>query len=188
MIDDPMPAPLEAQLTSARLTLRPPVMADAPALAALANDRQLAEMTARIPHPYGIEDARSYIRDHGDEIIFALVADGGTRFIGICGLKPDGGPRRLELGYWVGAPFRGKGYATEAAQAVIDHAFGTLDQDCVTVRCRVVNEASRRVIRKCGFHFVGTGMFRSATAGGVACECYQLDRRSWQALKSWGGQ
>ena len=48
-------------LKTARLILRAPAPADAEALAARINDRRIAENTARVPHPYGIEDAERFI-------------------------------------------------------------------------------------------------------------------------------
>ncbi|MGB6118444.1 MAG: GNAT family N-acetyltransferase, partial [Mesorhizobium sp.] len=106
-------------------------------------------------------------------------------FIGCAGLNPVGGA--LDLGYWIGRPQWGKGYATEAAQALVDLAFRASNTDHLTVSCRVTNAASRRVIHKCGFQYAGQGMMNSLAAGQVTVERYRLDRKTWVGLKSWGG-
>ena len=62
-----------------------------------------------------------------------------------------------EIGYWLGVPFWGNGYATEAARALIDHAFGDLGYAVLTAGARVSNPASRRVLEKCGFQWTGIG-------------------------------
>ncbi|MFD2238626.1 GNAT family N-acetyltransferase [Aureimonas populi] len=175
-------------LRTRRLFLRPARASDEAAIAHLANDRHIAEMTARIPHPYGLEDARRFLADHGEEHVFAIERRGAPGLIGLAGLTPNQIPGTFELGYWLGRPFWGEGFATEAAQGLIDHAFTGLGAECVEVRCRVVNGGSRRVIQKCGFQYFGTSMDISLAAGRVASETYRMDRRCWQSLKSWGGR
>jgi RimJ/RimL family protein N-acetyltransferase len=79
--------------------------------------------------------------------------------LGCCGIgKLDG--EHPEIGYWLGVPFWGKGYATEAARALIDHAFGELGYDVLVSGARVSNPASRRVLQKCGFEWTGVGLYR----------------------------
>ncbi|WP_185984474.1 GNAT family N-acetyltransferase [Aureimonas mangrovi] len=179
----------EECLLTRRLLLRPVRQTDAQAIATLANDRHIAEMTARIPHPYRLEDADAFIAGLGEERAFAVTLRERGTFIGVVGLQPrERAVTSFELGYWLGRPFWGEGYATEAAQAAIDKAFGALSAQCIEVRCRVVNAASRRIIQKCGFHYAGTGMDVSRTVGRVASETYRMDRRCWQSLKEWGGR
>lgn len=175
-------------LSTRRLVLRPARLADAAEIAALANDRHIAEMTSRIPHPYGIEDAEDFLSDLGEEKVFAIRTAGRSVLLGCAGLKPLARQGHVELGYWLGRAFWGQGFATETAQVLIDHAFETLGVSLVEVRCRVVNGASRRVISKCGFQYAGTAMDLSLAAGRVASEIYRMDRRCWQSLKSWGGK
>ncbi len=129
---------------------------DAKAIALLVNDRRIAENTLRIPHPYGLADAEEFIAsaNAGDgEIVFVIASrDGGL--LGCCGIAQldDTTP---EIGYWLGVPFWGKGYATEAARALIDHAFVDLGHDTLVAGARVTNPASRRVLEKCGFQWTG---------------------------------
>jgi RimJ/RimL family protein N-acetyltransferase len=106
--------------------------------------------------------------------------------LGCCGIgKLDG--EHPEIGYWLGVPFWGKGYATEAARALIDHAFGELGYDVLVSGARVSNPASRRVLQKCGFEWTGVGLYRiRALASSAPVDRFRLDRGLWASLKSWG--
>jgi RimJ/RimL family protein N-acetyltransferase len=173
-------------LVTERLVLRPPHADDIPELVELANDRRVADMLARMPHPYGEAQARDFIArtaSRGDGCAYALTLAETGAFIGGAGL--DATPRGLELGYWVGEPHWGNGYATEAAHALIDLAFRATEVEQLNVSCRVVNDASRRVIHRCGFQYVGQGMIDSLSAGRVPVERYMLDRKTWVSLRTW---
>jgi len=174
-------------LETERLTLRAPRLGDAKAIAQLANDRRIAENTTRIPHPYRLADAEAFIaqvnRD-GDELAFLITLDDEP--IGACGLAQLDGPAP-DLGYWIGAPYWGNGYATEAARAVIDHAFTALGHEAVQAGARVTNPASRRVLEKCGFQWTGVGLTRiRALASSAPIDRFRLERAIWRSLKSWG--
>jgi RimJ/RimL family protein N-acetyltransferase len=174
-------------LETERLVLRAPRLEDAKAVAMLANDRRIAENTARIPHPYGIIDAESFFasvnREDG-EFAFLITREGVV--LGACGIAM---PAREapEIGYWLGVPFWGHGYATEAVRAVIDHAFADLGFEAVQAGARVTNPASRRVLEKCGFQWTGVGLTRiRALASSAPVDRFRLDRGIWSSLKSWG--
>jgi RimJ/RimL family protein N-acetyltransferase len=185
-----LPAPV---LLTARLRLRVPRREDGPAIAALANDRRIAENTARIPHPYTLADAEGFLRyleESETETAFAITLAEDTladeTLIGICGLmiKPRKTP---EIGYWLGVPYWGHGYATEAARAVIDHAFEDLGLERLEAGARVSNPASRRVLEKCGFQWSGVTLLRiHAIASSAPVDRFRLDRGLWASLKSWG--
>lgn len=175
-------------LETERLILRAPRLEDAEAVAALVNDRRIAENTSRIPHPYGLADAQAFLTaaNTDDREISFLIGTSNRNIIGCCGIaKLDG--ETPEIGYWLGVPFWGKGYATEAARAVIDHAFGELGHDTLLAGARVSNPASRRVLEKCGFQWTGVGLYRiRALASSAPCDRFRLDRGLWASLKSWG--
>jgi RimJ/RimL family protein N-acetyltransferase len=173
-------------LETARLVLRAPLRSDEPAIVALAGDRRVAENTARIPHPYSAADAAGIfaaINHKGGETVFAIELDGAL--IGMCGLDPR--PDGAELGYWLGVPFWGRGYATEAAHAVIDYAFAELGHAVLQSGARVSNPASRRVLEKCGFQWTGVRLCRIRAINSAApIDRFRLDRGLWASLKSWG--
>jgi len=170
-----------------RLVLRPPHGDDLPELIALANNRRVAEMLARMPHPYGQAEGEAFLAMVAEksyrEATYALaLADSGA-FVGCAGLNPTEGG--LELGYWIGEPYWGRGFATEAAHALVDLAFRATGVRQLNVSCRVTNPGSRRVIHKCGFQYAGQGMIHSLAAGQVAVDGYSLDRKTWISLRSW---
>jgi RimJ/RimL family protein N-acetyltransferase len=175
-------------LETPRLVLRAPRLEDAKAITGLINDRRIAENTARIPHPYALADAHAFLDEvdrNPDEPCFLITLADGT-VIGGCGIVPLGGPDP-ELGYWIGVPYWGRGYVTEAARALIDHAFGTLGCERLAGRARVSNPASRRVLEKCGFQWTGVSLIRiHALKSSAPVDCFRLDRGLWASLKSWG--
>lgn len=180
------PAPAVA---TARLLLRLPEKRDVAALARLAGDSRVARMLASMPHPYGEAEAIAFIArarsgEGGRHFIVAAKKTGVL--IGGAGLVDRDGA--AELGYWIGVPHQGQGYATEAAQALVDHAFGALGLPNLQAWCRVLNDASRRVLHKCGFQFAGIGMRDTLLGGRVATERYVLERRIWAGLKTWTGK
>lgn len=173
-------------LETERLVLRAPRHGDSKAIVRLADDRRVAENTTRLPHPYGMEDAERFVATvnrHQGEATFVLTV-GGT-LIGVCGVE-----RRetdAEIGYWLGAPYWGRGYATEAVRAVIDHAFGALGHDALAAGARVSNPASRRVLEKCGFQWAGVALYRiRAINSSAPIDRFRLDRGLWASLKAWG--
>ncbi len=173
-------------LTTERLVMRPPHEVDIAQLIALADNRHVAEMLARMPHPYGEEEARAFLAMAGQRrsgVAYALTAAGTGAFVGCAGLNAT--ERGLELGYWIGEPYWKRGYATEAAHALVDLAFTATTIQVLQASCRVINPASRRVIHKCGFQYAGQGMLNSIVAGQVPVERYRLDRRTWTSLRNW---
>ncbi|WP_048644844.1 GNAT family N-acetyltransferase [Nitratireductor soli] len=175
-------------LVTERLVLRGPREDDVTELVELANNRRLAEMLGRMPHPYRVTDADSFLTRVRtgvmDGCTYAITLSESGAFIGCAGM--DSRAQGLEMGYWIGEPYWGRGYATEAAHALVDLAFRATDIERLNVSCRVTNTASRRVIHKCGFQYAGQGMMDSLVAGKVPVERYHLDRKTWVSLRSWG--
>jgi RimJ/RimL family protein N-acetyltransferase len=175
-------------LETARLILRAPTLADAKALAILVNDRRIAEMTTRIPHPNTLADTEGFLAtvNRGDgETAFLITARDGT-LLGLCGIARRSG-QPPELGYWLGVPYWGNGYATEAARAVIDHAFADLGYEALVSGARVSNPASRRVLEKCGFQWTGVGLYRiRALASSAPVDRFRLDRGLWAIAREDG--
>ncbi len=175
-----------AVLKTARLTLRAPRRRDAKAIVRFAGDRRVAENTAHVPHPYTIEAAEEFIaaanRQAGDTTFVITLGD---EVIGACGIEAREGA--AEIGYWLGAPYWGRGYATEAARAAIDHAFGDLGHAALQAGARVSNPVSRRVLEKCGFQWTGVRLCRiRAIKSAAPVDRFRLDRSLWASLKAWG--
>ncbi|TMJ53257.1 MAG: GNAT family N-acetyltransferase [Alphaproteobacteria bacterium] len=180
-------------LETERLVLRAPRPEDAENIAMLANERRIAENTARIPHPYTLADAEAFLAaaNRSDrETTFVIALTEGT-LIGACGLELRDGPGTAglmpELGCWLGVPYWGRGFATEAVRALIDHAFTDLELEALQAGARVTNPASRRVLEKCGFQWTGVGLYRiRALKSSAPIDRFRLERSIWASLKSWG--
>ncbi len=145
-------------IETARLLLRPFEEADARRIAYLAGAYDVAKMCGRVPHPYTIASAYDFIdttrvgRDSGAEHSFAVTApiDG---LVGSCGVTRVGGEdsATYEIGYWLGTPYWGLGYASESARALMDWARDTLGAKAFAAGHFVDNPASGNVLRKLGF-------------------------------------
>ena len=149
---------MHRELETERLLLRPFRPSDAGAVQALCGNRNVARMTARIPHPYPDGLAESWIastaqaRELGQGYSFCLEQNGAP--IGAAGLeRTDDGI--YELGYWLGEPWWGRGLASEAVRRVVRFAFDDLSARQVTAGHFVDNPASGRVLEKCGFAYTG---------------------------------
>jgi len=175
-----------ARLVTERLILRAPRDQDAEPIANLADNRHVAEMLARMPHPYGVGHARAFVqmeRQRRAGAGYAITLIGTGTLVGCAGVNLT--ERGLELGYWIGEPYWGRGFATETAHALVDIAFRETASAVLQASCRVINPASRRVIHKCGFQYAGQGMMNSLAAGQVPIERYRLDRKTWTSLRNW---
>lgn len=146
-------AEVEPVITTGRLTLRPLVLADAARIAALADDWDVARMTARIPFPYTLVDADAWIGSIGaDEFVRGIEHEG--ELIGACGYVVDEAGA-AEIGYWLGRDYWRQGFATEAGRGLVDHCFGAAGFKRLVCCHFVDNPASRRVIDKLGFKLIG---------------------------------
>jgi len=144
------------ELVTERLVLRAPRMEDAPAVQRLAGAREVAATTATIPHPYEDGVAEAWIeslaekRATGEDVVFAITLREGGELVGTVGMRIKPQHLRAEIGYWVGVPYWGKGYATEAARALLDYGFGELGLRKMYAHHYVKNPASGRVLQKIG--------------------------------------
>jgi [ribosomal protein S5]-alanine N-acetyltransferase len=148
--------PTQPTLHTERLTLRPFGLADANTVQQLAGAYQVALNTSSIPHPYPDGGAEMWIGTHqaqfdaGDAVHFAITRQNGEHLIGAMGLAITREHRRAELGYWIGVPHWGQGYATEAARAVLAYGFEETDLLRITATHFGRNPASGRVMQKIG--------------------------------------
>jgi RimJ/RimL family protein N-acetyltransferase len=137
------------------------VPADGPEVERLAGDRLVAATTAHIPHPYPPGEGAAWISGHeaawvrGESVTFAVERREDGALLGAIGLRIERDHERAELGYWIGVPYWGQGYATEAARAVMDFGFDELGLNRVYARHMGSNPASGRVMEKIGMRFEG---------------------------------
>jgi RimJ/RimL family protein N-acetyltransferase len=172
-----------------RLLLRPLRPSDAGPITLHASDARLARMTALIPHPYPPGAAEAFIEAtlqgrRGEEVwaIDATPVD-GEELIGIIGFRPA----TRELGYWVGPPYWGAGYATEAVRALVAHLFNARGVEAVEAPVFADNVASVAVLRKAGFRQVGTARVYSVARGEeVESRVFRLERAGWRARAGTG--
>jgi ribosomal-protein-alanine N-acetyltransferase len=146
-------------LETPRLTLRPFRPDDAPAVQELAAAFEVADTTLNIPHPYPAGAAEAWIATHpaqwedGTLAVFAIVARDMSSLVGAIGLVIAPQHACAELGYWIGKPYWGRGFATEAGRAVLHFAFGPLALHRIEGRHFTRNAPSGRVMRKLGMEF-----------------------------------
>lgn len=141
---------LPASITTDRLVLTTPTLAHVPDIARLANNQRIYEVMARLPFPYTEADARFFVENivpSQDETCYAITRDGV--FMGIVGLTYDG-DSAPQLGYWLGEEYWGRGFATEAACAVVAAAKAA-GVPALRSRALASNAGSRNVLRKAGF-------------------------------------
>lgn len=154
-----------------RLTLRPGWIEDAPLLARAAGHEAVVRNTRRMPWPYALGDAEAFLRTPQTPqtpalLVFAHEA-GGVRLVGGVGLSALGGGGH-ELGYWITPDAWGRGYATEAARAVLAMA-GALRIRRIEACHFADNPASARVLSKLGFRPTGEqSLGESRARGGPA--------------------
>lgn len=150
--------------------------ADLAALAAL-GDETMPPLSSR-QAMLGFVAQAQRLRARGSRETFAI-RDAG-RLVGIAVLARDPtSPDRAELGYWIGQPHQGRGYATAAARRLVSHAFDRLRLALVFARCPSANPASVRVVERLGFRLVGV----EPVAGGPVGR-YEVTRGEWSARLS----
>lgn len=152
-----------------RLTLRPGWPEDAPALAHAIGHRAVVERLARAPWPYALDDATAFLSlpCGATEPRFVIIERGRAhRLIGGIGLhRADNGDH--ELGYWLTPDAWGRGYATEAARALLDIARHALPITRIAAYHHADNPASGRVLRKLGFVETGRSRRHALARGGM---------------------
>ena len=159
-------------LETERLLLRPPIPADVPAMATWLGDYDVARNMSRVPYPYGEQDAENFIAGlvrpgH----CFAIVRRDSGMFLGGCGLHTN--EKGVEFGYWLGKPFWGEGFATEAARRMVRFAFEELGLDSVFAGWFADNPASGHVLAKLGARHQGTSL-RHSLARGRRVLCHEM--------------
>ena len=144
-------------INTLRFTLCGFTLDDAKEVQHLAGDKDVASTTLRIPHPYLDGMAEEWISKHQAEfhaersVTFAIrKKNSESQLIGAIGLELHPEHEKAELGYWIGKPYWGQGYATEAAEAVLRYGFESLHLNRIEAYHFTRNLASGRVLQKIG--------------------------------------
>lgn len=165
-------------LATGRLILRPLSAADAGAIAEALGNFNVSRWTGRVPYPYGAADAEVFIARGLPEEALILAITTASELIGCIGIEHD------ELGYWLAEPHWGRGYGTEAARAMADHAFTSQDRSELIASYHLGNAASRRILLGLGFVETGEGSaYSKARQSEVALMKLKLTRTAWQKAK-----
>lgn len=162
-----------ARIETSRLVLRPVAPDDAGPIFALFANWEVVRTLSAPPWPYMQEHARQFIesvltgpvREAAFIILQANTLVGGisARLRAASDLQRSTGPN---IGYWIGEPYWGKGYMTEAARGLIRFLFETCDSDAVFSGAFAENTASLRIQAKLGFVVDGETMLFSNPRGG----------------------
>jgi RimJ/RimL family protein N-acetyltransferase len=179
---------LRAEISTQRLRLRPLTMADAARISEFTSDPGVSRMTSRIPLPNPLIAVEGWMmtmfarQPLGLDHVRAIDA-GGDGLVGMIGAHGELGwsaSRGIEIGYWVGRPFWGRGFATEALRAFADAAqiLGPLEAGHF-----IDNPASGRVLEKGGFAYTGevSPLFSLARGAQVDTRRMRFDPALWAA-------
>ncbi|HWI63348.1 MAG TPA: GNAT family N-acetyltransferase [Symbiobacteriaceae bacterium] len=174
-----------------RLALRPFEITDAEAVCTLAGDPRVSATLANVPHPYSRDEAERWIKSTQEALTqrerfpFAVVRKSDAVLIGCMSLIMRSSHRQGELAYWVGRPFWGQGYATEAGSRLIAFGFAELKLHRIAARHMGNNPASGRVMQKLGMTYEGTlrqdilkdGVFQDTVVYGLLCSEFPVARK-----------
>src|SRR3954454_22741373 len=121
---------MHEELETESLLLRPVRAGDLPQVAALMADYDVVKNLSTAPHPYTLQDAEAFFAKHiesrarSEDRVFSIFRKSDGAFIGKNGLHAKDGV--VEMGYWIGKPYWGQGFATEAARRVLAFGFDDL--------------------------------------------------------------
>lgn len=165
------------RLQTERLLLRPPELGDAAAIARWLGDYEIAKHVATIPFPITTRDAELLVKKaiedqaKGEAYSFVILRKDSGRLLGFCSLTLRNGS--FALTYWLGQPFWGHGFATEAVKKILSFAF----RDLKAMRIEAVwdddNPAAARLLGKLGFT-PGTTFTRTVMARGQSVLCHRI--------------
>jgi [ribosomal protein S5]-alanine N-acetyltransferase len=171
---------MDATLETGRLLLRPYKDDDIAELVPLIGAREVAAMTLRIPHPFSEQNGREFLAriKSDDEVRKAVILRSDRRLIGGVGLRLDLKHHNAELGYWIGVPYWGNGYATEASSELVRYGFEELKLN----RIYASHFHQNPILRKLGMRYEGCQRQHYLKwEQFVDSELYGLLREEWRA-------
>jgi RimJ/RimL family protein N-acetyltransferase len=170
---------LPGRIATKRLVLRAPIRGDVPDLVKLADNKSIADKLVRLPSPYTRADAVGFVEifaQRPDERPYAITLN--EKFIGVVGFSFFEG-KPPELGYWLGEPYWGQGYMTEAVRGLIEAAHKTHHFELIAARALADNTGSLNVLEKAGFKRVGKAKRESGPIKGQPTVLLELVRPRW---------
>ena len=179
-----------SRIETPRLVVRCWRADDAPLLRAAVDEslEHLREwMDWALAEPTPLEETRARLEGYerrfldGEDFTYGIFDVTESEVVGGCGLHPRIGDGGLEIGYWIRATRIGRGFATEAARALTDAAFGVRGIDRVQIHCDPANERSGNVARKLGFALVEHRVEDAATPDGLLRDTlvFRVHRDGW---------
>jgi len=172
-----------------RLILRPLEMADAAQIQELFPHWEIVKyMLSKIPWPYPADGAVQFLRDvatpqaeSNEAWHWSLrLRSDPNQLIGVINLRKGNETNR---GFWLGLPWQGHGYMSEAAAWVNDYWFDTLGFSTLRVAKAMGNAASRRISEKQGMRVAGVEE-RDYVASRMAAEIWEITAEEWRAWKT----
>ncbi|WP_040362119.1 GNAT family N-acetyltransferase [Congregibacter litoralis] len=148
-------------MSDVQLRLREFRAEDASRVAQLVGDKELSKWTSSIPYPYSLEDAQVWIesmKTDSSRSSYAVEWDGKlVACVAHWPEEPDG----IEVGYWVGREYWGKGIGSKALGLLLVSGHISPETD-IYAKVMAANIGSRRVLEKCGFSFYENGRIHKA--------------------------
>lgn len=178
----------KCMLTTQRLILRPWEIKDATDLYFYAKDPDIGPAGGWPPHTSVAMSEHVIANVFQKPDTFAITLKNAPEHpIGAIGLTQNSadyvGDNEAELGYWLGKPFWGQGVTPEAARAIIDYGFQTLQLKKIWLTYYVDNTQSERVAEKLGFTFIETRLCLNEFLQETALEnLTALTFETWQKI------
>lgn len=179
---------IEAGIRSKRLMLRPVERRDGARIIEALGDYDIARNLATAPHPYTAKSFEEFLARQpapgNPARPYVAVARDVIGMVGLSKALSDENGTVATIGYWIAKPHWGRGFATEAAGALVDHAFSAWGFTALKSGHFKDNPASGRVLAKLGFRYAGENTRHSLARGEeVAHIDVLLTRRDWEARK-----
>lgn len=169
----------QPDLKTERLLLRRFRPGDASEVQQLAGNINVSKMTLNIPYPYAPGLAEAWIGTHQEawesrtRVAYAIVKLNSHQLLGTTGLVSIDG-LQAKLGYWIGEPYWGMGYCTEATKALIQFAFQRIGLQSIAAEHLTSNPASGKVMEKAGMKHIATTQKIDRHGNIVGMEIYEI--------------
>ena len=169
----------QTEINTERLLLRSFQKKDAKYVQVLAGNFNVSKTTINIPYPYKNGMAEEWIKTHKEgfdsntEITFAIINNQNSELIGAINLIAIK-EKRAEIGYWIGEPFWGRGYCTEAVKSLIDYSFTQLNLIKLVAEHLSSNPASGKVMKKSGMYHVKSIQVNDRFSKVAKAETYEI--------------